>query len=77
MGGIKIPHKITYTKEEISPRWAAGYGLTFKFKREMPFLQHVMQQAIKLEKEHGPDIGYSKYRIRWYKKTVATKNCQV
>ena len=72
--GIKVPHKITYTEEETSPGGAAGYRLTFKFKGEVaedvreklpvPFLRHVMQQAINLEEEHGPDIGYSKYKIR-------------
>ena len=47
--------------------------LTFEFKREIagdireklpiPFPRHVMQQAINLEKEHGPDIGYNEYPI--------------
>ena len=30
----------------------------------MPFLRHVIQQAINLEEEHGADIGYSDYKIR-------------
>ena len=68
-----MPHKITYTEEETTPRWAAGYRLTFKFKREMPFLRHVMQQTIKSEKEHGHDIGYSKYKIRRSRYRVAVK----
>ena len=31
-----------------------------------------MQQAINLEKEHGPDIRYSEYKIRcsWYQVDV-------
>ena len=55
---IQMPHKISYTKEETSPQGAAGYRLTSKFKREIsgdireklpvPFLRHVMQQAINL-----------------------------
>ena len=66
---IQMPHKITYTEEETSPRGAAGYKLTFELEKEVtgnirekfpvPFLRHVMQQAINLEGEHGPDIGYS------------------
>ena len=66
---IQMPHKITYTEEETSPRGAAGYKLTFELKKEVtgtiraklpvPSLRHVMQQAINLEGEHGPDIGYS------------------
>ena len=64
---IQMPHKISYTEEETSPRGAqAGYKLTFEFKIEIsgaireklpvPFLWHVMQQAINLQKEYGPDI---------------------
>ena len=30
---IQMPKKITYTEEETSPRGAAGYRLTFKFKK--------------------------------------------
>ena len=30
---IQMPKKITYTEEEASPRGAAGYRLTFKFKK--------------------------------------------
>ena len=30
--GIQMPHKITYTEEETSPR---GYRLTFDFKRDI------------------------------------------
>ena len=52
--GIQMPHKISYTEEETSPREAqAGYRLTFEFKIEIsrdireklpvPFLWHVMQ----------------------------------
>ena len=69
--GIQMPHKITYTEEETSPRGAAGYRLTFEFKREIagqireklpvPFLRHAMQQAINLENEHGPNTGYIKF----------------
>ena len=33
--GIKVPHKITYTEKETSPGGAAGYRLTFEFKREV------------------------------------------
>ena len=60
--GIQMPHKISYTEEGTSPRGAAGYRLTFDFKKEtsgdireklpVPFLRHVMQQAINLEKNH-------------------------
>ena len=69
--GIQMPHKITYTEEETSPRGTAGYRLTFEFKREIagqireklpvPFLRHAMQQAINLENEHGPNTGYIKF----------------
>ena len=31
---IQMPHKITYAEEETSPRGAAGYRLTFDFKRD-------------------------------------------
>ena len=71
---IQMLHRISYTEEETNPRVAAGYRITFEFKREIsgdireklpvPFLRHVMQHAINLEKEHGPDIAYSKYKIR-------------
>ena len=73
-------HKITYTEEEASPQGAAGYRLTFDFKREIagdireklpvPFLGHVMQQAVNLEEEHGPDIGFSEYKIRCFRYRV-------
>ena len=53
--GIQMPHKITYTEEETSPRGAAGYRLAFDFKREIsgdirvklpvPFLQYWVQQV--------------------------------
>ena len=69
-----MPHKISYSEEETGPRGAAGYRLTFEFKKEtsggirrklpVPFLRHVMQQVINSEKEHRPDIGYSEYKIR-------------
>ena len=72
--GIQMPHKIAYNEEETSPRGVPGYRLTFEFKREVagdireklpvPFLRHVMQQTINLEEEHGPDIGFSEYKIR-------------
>ena len=32
-----------------------------------------MQQAINLEKEHGPNIGYSEYRIRHSRYRVDVK----
>ena len=69
-----MPHKIAYNEEETSPRGVPGYRLTFEFKREVagdireklpvPFLRHVMQQTVNLEEEHGPDIGFSEYKIR-------------
>ena len=72
--GMQMPHKISYSEEETGPRGAAGYRLTFEFKKEtpggirrklpVPFLRHVMQQVINLEKEHRPNIGYSGYKIR-------------
>ena len=74
LAGMQMPHKISYSEEETSPRGAAGYRLTFEFKKEtpgdlrdklpVPFLGHGIQQLINLEKEHGPDIGYSEYKIR-------------
>ena len=55
-----MANKISYNKEGTSPRGAAGYCLTFEFKKEtsgdireklpVPFLRHVMQQAINVEK---------------------------
>ena len=81
--GIQMPHKISYTEEGTSPRGAAGYRLTFDFKKEtsgdireklpVPFLRHLMQQAINLEKGHGPDIGYSEYKIRCSRYRVDVK----
>ena len=75
--GIQVPHKISYTEEE------TRYRLTFEFKREIsgdireklpvPFLRQVMQQAINLEKEHGPNIGYSEYKIRHSRYRVDVK----
>ena len=68
-----MPHKISYTEEETSSRVATGYRLSLQFKREisgviweklpLPFLLHVMQQDTNLEEEHGPNIGYSEYKI--------------
>ena len=70
---IQITNKIWHREEETSPRRVVGYRLSFEFKKETPggikeklpapFLWHVMQQAITLEKEHEPDIGYSEYKI--------------
>ena len=31
---IQMTHKITYTEEETSPRGAAGYRITFEFKKK-------------------------------------------
>ena len=72
--GIQMPHKISYTEEETSPRETARYRLIFEFKKEtsgdiseklpVPFLRHVMQQSINLEKEHESNIGYREYKIR-------------
>ena len=71
---IQMPKKISYFEEQTSPGGAAGCKITLDFKREVtgdirekppvPFLRHVMQQAIVLEKEHGPDIGYSDFKVR-------------
>ena len=77
-----MPHKISYTEEETSPRETARYRLIFEFKKEtsgdiseklpVPFLRHVMQQSINLEKEHESNIGYREYKIRrsWYRVDV-------
>ena len=80
---IQMPHKISYTEEQTIPRGAAGYRLTFGFKREIsgdireklpvPFLRHVIQQAINLEKEHGHGIDYSEYKIRRLRYQVDVK----
>ena len=80
---IQMPHKISYTKEETNPRGAAGYRLTSEFKRKIsgdireklsvPFLRHVMQEAINLEKEHGSSLGYSEYKIRRFQYRVDMK----
>ena len=50
--GMQMPNKISYSEEETGPRGAAGYRLTFEFKKEtpggirrklpVPFLRHVM-----------------------------------
>ena len=71
---IQMPRKITYIEEETSPRGATGYKIIYEFKKEVggnireklpiPFLWHMMQQAVNLEGENGPDIGYSDYKIR-------------
>ena len=52
----------------------ARYKIIYEFKEEVPgniketypvlLVRHVMQQAIVLEKEHGPDVRYSDYKIR-------------
>ena len=80
---IQMPKKDTYVEEEISPRGAAAYNITFNFNKKVtgdirdklrvPFLRHVMQQAIISEKEHGPDIGYSEFKIRRIKCRVDVK----
>ena len=72
--GIQVPQKITYVEEGTSQRMGARYKIIYEFKEEVPgniketypvlFLRHVMQQAIILEKEHGPDVRYSDYKIR-------------
>ena len=71
---IQMLQKITYIEEEASQRGGAGYKIRYEFMEEVreniretlpvPFLWHVMQQAINLEGEHGPDIWYSDYKIR-------------
>ena len=77
-----MPKKVIYSEEKTSPR-ALGYKMKFKFAKEVtgdirenlpvPFLLHVMQQAIMLGKEHGPDIGYSEVKIRRWKYRVDVK----
>ena len=72
--------KIAYSEEKTSPWGAAGYKIKFEFtkevtgdireKRLVPFLRHVMQQPIILEKEHGSDIGYSDVKYRRWKYRV-------
>ena len=69
-----MSQKITDVEEETSQGGFAGYNTTFDFNKKVtgdirdklavPFLRHVMQQAIISEKEHGPDIGYSEFKIR-------------
>ena len=78
-----MPHKISYTEGGTSPRGAAGYRLTFEFKKEtsgdireklpVPFLRHLMQQPIDLEKRHGPDNGYSEYKLSFSQYWVDVK----
>ena len=80
---IQMPKKDIYVEEETSPRGAAAYNITFNFNKKVtgdirdklpvPFLRHVMQQAIISEKEHGPDIGYSEFKIRRTKCRVDVK----
>ena len=72
--GIQVPQKITYVEEGTSQRMGARYKIIYEFKEEVPgniketypvlLVRHVMQQAIVLEKEHGPDVRYSDYKIR-------------
>ena len=69
-----MPCKVTYTEEGTTRRGPAGYKITYEFQKGAPenirekipvfFLRHVMQQAINLEEEKGPDIGYSDHKIR-------------
>ena len=64
----QVPHKVTYTKEGMTRRGPAEYKIAYEFQKGTPenirektpifFLQYVMQHAIKLEEENGPDIGY-------------------
>lgn len=71
---IQMPQKITYVEEGTSARWGAGYKIKYEFKEKVPgniretlpvlFVHHVIQQAVILEEKHGPDIGYSDYKIR-------------
>ena len=42
----------------------------------MLFMRHVMQQAITPEEEHGPDIGYSYYKISHSKYRLEVKFCK-
>ena len=80
---IQIPPKITDVEEETSPLGFAGYNTIFDFNKKVtgdirdklpaPFLRHVMQQAIISEKEHGPDIGNSEFKIRRTKCRVDVK----
>ena len=80
---MRCPKKITYVEEETRPRGAAGYNIIFYFNKKVtgdirdkllvPFLRHVIQQAIISDKEHGPDIGYSEFKIRRAKCRVDVK----
>ena len=85
--GIQMPQKITYVEQGTSPRWGAGYKIKYEFKEKVPrniretlpvlFLRHVMQQAVILEEEHGPDIGYSDYKIRRSQYHLEVKSLQI
>ena len=55
-------------------RGPAEYKIAYEIQKGTPenirektpifYLRYVMQHAIKLEEENGPDIGYSDYKIR-------------
>ena len=74
--GAQVPMKVTYTEESTSRRRGARYKIIQKFEKGTPenireiisvlLVQHEMQQAINLDEENGPDIGYSDYKIRHF-----------
>ena len=71
---IQTPRRITFIEEETSPKGAAGFTMRFEFttkvqgdikeKLPMPFLRHVVQEAITQDREHGPDMAYSEVKIK-------------
>ena len=71
--GAQVPLQVTYTEESTSRRRGAKYKIIYKFEKGSPenirekisvlFMQHEMQQAVNLDEENGPDIGYSDYKI--------------
>ena len=58
---------------KISYEFPKGAPKDIKEKIPIHFLWHVMQHAINLEEETGPDIGYREYKIRHFPCRVEIK----
>ena len=79
----QVPQKVTYSEEGTTRRGPAVYKIAYEFPKGAPkdikekipihFLWHVMQHAISLEEETGPDSGYSEYKIRHFPCRVEIK----
>ena len=83
VAGAQVALKVTYMEESTSKRGGVRYKITYKFEKRIteniretiPVLsmQHEMQQAINLDEENRPDIGYSDYKIRHFQYRLKIK----